>query len=96
MFPKVQGCWLRPRPGWPRRKESRLDRRPYAFAALRIRQAGSIAGVRMSSTIIPQHAEVRVASAVKDLLNRSLSFAKTPGVLSFTPLTMVQALCVSC
>ncbi len=49
----------------------------------------------MSSTIIPQRAEVRVASAVKDLLNKSLSFDKTPGVLSFTPLTMLQAPCVS-
>ncbi len=45
----------------------------------------------MSSTIIPQHAEVRVASAVKDLLNKSLSFAKTQRVLGFTPLTMLQA-----
>jgi hypothetical protein len=31
-----------------------------------------------------------VASAVKDLLNKSLSVAKTPGVLSFTPLTMLR------
>jgi hypothetical protein len=33
---------------------------------------------------------------VKDLLNKSLSVAKTPGVLSFTPLTMLRALCASC
>ena len=50
----------------------------------------------MSWTFIRQHVEARVASAVKDLLNKSLSFAKTPGVLTYAPLTMPQALCVNC